>query len=71
MSAERAHGPAGGRAGHTEATVALCVAARPPPAGVCCEVMNPDGTIATAAELEVAALPGLPLLDVDDLRRHL
>ncbi|MGP3919294.1 riboflavin synthase [Nonomuraea sp. 10N515B] len=60
------------RAGHTEATIALCVAAGLPPVGVCCEVMNPDGTMAKAAELEVAALRwGLPLLDVDDLRKHL
>ncbi|RVX39941.1 riboflavin synthase alpha chain [Nonomuraea polychroma] len=60
------------RAGHTEATVAMCMAAGLPPVGVCCEVMNPDGTMAKAAELEVAALRwGLPLLDVDDLRKHL
>ncbi|MEQ4720675.1 3,4-dihydroxy-2-butanone-4-phosphate synthase [Nonomuraea sp. B19D2] len=60
------------RAGHTEATVTMCVAAGLPPVGVCCEVMNSDGTMATAADLEVAALRwGLPLLDVDDLRKHL
>jgi len=60
------------RAGHTEATVALCAAAGLPPVGVCCEVMNPDGTMAQAADLEVAALRwGLPLLDIADLRKHL
>ncbi|MFI6743089.1 riboflavin synthase [Nonomuraea sp. NPDC050451] len=60
------------RAGHTEATVAMCVAAGLPPVGVCCEVMNPDGTMADAADLEIAALRwGLPLLDVADLRKHL
>jgi 3,4-dihydroxy 2-butanone 4-phosphate synthase/3,4-dihydroxy 2-butanone 4-phosphate synthase/GTP cyclohydrolase II len=60
------------RAGHAEATVALCVAAGLPPVGVCCEVMNPDGTMAHAADLEVAALGwGLPLVDVADLGRHL
>ena len=60
------------RAGHTEATVAMCVAAGLPPVGVCCEVMNPDGTMAQAADLEVAALRwGLPMLDVADLRKHL
>ncbi|MFB9628326.1 3,4-dihydroxy-2-butanone-4-phosphate synthase [Nonomuraea helvata] len=60
------------RAGHTEATVAMCVAAGLPPVGVCCEVMNPDGTMAQAADLEIAALSwGLPLLDVADLRKHL
>ncbi|MFJ6674814.1 riboflavin synthase [Actinosynnema sp. NPDC091369] len=60
------------RAGHTEATVALCVAAGLPPVGVCCEVMNPDGTMAKAADLELAALRwGLPMVDVDDLRKYL
>ncbi|GAA4613617.1 hypothetical protein GCM10023195_59040 [Actinoallomurus liliacearum] len=60
------------RAGHTEATVAMCVATGLPPVGVCREVMNSDGTMATAADLELAALRwGLPPLDVDDLRRHL
>ncbi|MDT0344825.1 3,4-dihydroxy-2-butanone-4-phosphate synthase [Streptomyces litchfieldiae] len=60
------------RAGHTEATVALCVAAGLPPVGVCCEVMNPDGTMAQAADLEIAALRwGLPLLEMADLRTHL
>lgn len=60
------------RAGHTEATVALCVAAGLAPVGVCCEVMNPDGTMAGVADLEIFALRwGLPMLDVADLRRHL
>ncbi|MCC8243223.1 riboflavin synthase [Saccharothrix luteola] len=60
------------RGGHTEATVALCVAAGLPPVGVCCEVMNPDGTMAKAADLEIAALRwGLPMVDVDDLRKYL
>ena len=57
------------RAGHTEATVAACAAAGLPPVGVCCEVMNPDGTMAGAADLESMALCwGLPLVDVADLR---
>ena len=60
------------RVGHTEATVALCGAAGLPPVGVCCEVMNPDGTMAGAADLEAAALRwGLPLVDVSDLRAWL
>jgi 3,4-dihydroxy 2-butanone 4-phosphate synthase len=60
------------RAGHTEATVALCLAAGLPPVGVCCEVMNPDGTMAGPADLEAAALRwGLPLVDVSDLRAWL
>lgn len=60
------------RAGHTEATVALCAAAGLAPVGVCCEVMNPDGTMAGPADLEAAALRwGLPLVDVGDLRAWL
>jgi 3,4-dihydroxy 2-butanone 4-phosphate synthase len=60
------------RRGHTESTVAMCLAADLPPVDVCCEVMNPDGTMAGAADLEAAALRwGLPLVDVSDLRRWL
>jgi 3,4-dihydroxy 2-butanone 4-phosphate synthase/3,4-dihydroxy 2-butanone 4-phosphate synthase/GTP cyclohydrolase II len=60
------------RAGHTEATVALCLAAGLPPVGVCCEVMNPDGTMAGPADLEASALRwGLPLVDIADLRTWL
>jgi 3,4-dihydroxy 2-butanone 4-phosphate synthase/3,4-dihydroxy 2-butanone 4-phosphate synthase/GTP cyclohydrolase II len=60
------------RTGHTEATVALCLAAGLPPVGVCCEVMNRDGTMAGAADLEVAALRwGLPLVEMPDLKAWL
>jgi 3,4-dihydroxy 2-butanone 4-phosphate synthase/3,4-dihydroxy 2-butanone 4-phosphate synthase/GTP cyclohydrolase II len=60
------------RTGHTEATVALCTAAGLPPVGVCCEVMNRDGTMAAAADLEVAALRwGLPLVELPDLKAWL
>lgn len=60
------------RAGHTESTVALCAAAGLPLVGVCCEVMNRDGTMAGAADLESAALRwGLPLVDISDLRSWL
>ncbi|WP_406673898.1 riboflavin synthase [Nonomuraea sp. N2-4H] len=60
------------RAGHTESTVALCLAAGLPPVGVCCEVMRPDGVMAGAADLEASALRwGLPLVDIDDLRTWL
>lgn len=56
------------RTGHTEATVALCVAASLAPVGVCCELMNRDGTMAGAAEAEIAALRwGLPLVELCDL----
>jgi 3,4-dihydroxy 2-butanone 4-phosphate synthase len=57
------------RTGHTEATVALCVAAGLPQVGVCCELMNPDGTMAGAADAEIAALRwGLPLVELSDLQ---
>jgi 3,4-dihydroxy 2-butanone 4-phosphate synthase len=60
------------RGGHTESTVAMCLAAGLPPVGVCCEVMNQDGTMAGASDLEAAALRwGLPLVDVSDLRAWL
>jgi 3,4-dihydroxy 2-butanone 4-phosphate synthase len=60
------------RCGHTEATVALCVAAGLAPVGVCSEVMNPDGTMAGPADLEVAALRwGLPLIGIADLKAWL
>jgi 3,4-dihydroxy 2-butanone 4-phosphate synthase/3,4-dihydroxy 2-butanone 4-phosphate synthase/GTP cyclohydrolase II len=60
------------RPGHTESTIALCLAAGLPPVGVCCEVMNPDGTMSGVADLEASALRwGLPLIDVADLRAWL
>ncbi|MGP3934437.1 riboflavin synthase [Nonomuraea sp. KM88] len=60
------------RSGHTESTVALCLAAGLPPVGVCCEVMKRDGAMAGAADLEASALRwGLPLVDIDDLRTWL
>jgi 3,4-dihydroxy 2-butanone 4-phosphate synthase len=55
-----------------DGNVVLCTAAGLPPVGVCCEVMNTDGTMAGPADLEAAALRwGLPLVDVGDLRRWL
>jgi 3,4-dihydroxy 2-butanone 4-phosphate synthase len=60
------------RSGHTEATVALCAAAGLPEVGVCCEVMNADGTMASAADFEIAALRwGLPLIELPDLKAWL
>jgi 3,4-dihydroxy 2-butanone 4-phosphate synthase/3,4-dihydroxy 2-butanone 4-phosphate synthase/GTP cyclohydrolase II len=60
------------RRGHTEATVALCVAAGLAPVGVCCEVMRPDGVMADAVDLEQFALRwDLPMIDVHDLARWL
>ena len=43
------------RAGHTEAAVDLCVLAGLKPAGVLCELMNDDGSMARRAECEVFA----------------
>ncbi len=60
------------RAGHTEATVALCRAAKLPPVGVCCEIMSPDGFMAGPAELERFALHwGLPMIEIADLATFL
>jgi 3,4-dihydroxy 2-butanone 4-phosphate synthase/3,4-dihydroxy 2-butanone 4-phosphate synthase/GTP cyclohydrolase II len=60
------------RGGHTEATVALCRAAGVPTVGVCCEVMNRDGSMAGPAELERFALEwGLPLIEIGELTRRL
>lgn len=62
----------GERGGHTEATVALCLAAGLAPVGVCCEVMRPDGVMADAVTLEQFALRwDLPMIDVHDLTRWL
>jgi 3,4-dihydroxy 2-butanone 4-phosphate synthase/3,4-dihydroxy 2-butanone 4-phosphate synthase/GTP cyclohydrolase II len=60
------------RAGHTEATVALCRAAGLASVGVCCEIMSPDGHMAGPAELERFALHwGLPLIEIADLAAFL
>jgi 3,4-dihydroxy 2-butanone 4-phosphate synthase/GTP cyclohydrolase II len=59
------------RAGHTEAAVDLARLAGLYPAGVICEIMNPDGTMARRPELEaVAAEHGLKMITVEDLIRY-
>ncbi len=59
------------RAGQTEASVDLSRAAGLVPAGVICEIMNDDGTMARVPELvEFCRLHGLKLLTVADLIRH-
>ncbi|MFA5843676.1 MAG: bifunctional 3,4-dihydroxy-2-butanone-4-phosphate synthase/GTP cyclohydrolase II [Coriobacteriia bacterium] len=59
------------RAGHTEAAVDLARLAGLYPAGVICEIMNPDGTMARRPELErVAAGHGLKMVTVADLIRY-
>jgi 3,4-dihydroxy 2-butanone 4-phosphate synthase/GTP cyclohydrolase II len=63
------------RAGHTEAAVDLARLAGLQPAGVICEIMNADGSMARVPELEVvAAEHGLLLISIADLiayrRKH-
>ena len=62
------------RAGHTEAAVDLATLAGMFPAGVICEVMNEDGTMARMPELmRVAREHGLKLISIADMieyRRH-
>lgn len=56
------------RAGHSEATIALMQMAGRKPAGVLCEVMQPDGTMARLPKLvAVAQMLDLPLVSVRDL----
>ncbi|NLL36833.1 MAG: bifunctional 3,4-dihydroxy-2-butanone-4-phosphate synthase/GTP cyclohydrolase II [Fretibacterium sp.] len=56
------------RAGHTEATVDLACLAGLPPAGLCCEVMNDDGSMARLPDLiPFARRHGLKLIAVKDL----
>ncbi len=59
------------RAGHTEATVDLARLAGLYPAGMLCEVLNPDGTMARLPQLmDVAERHGLRVISIDDLIRH-
>jgi 3,4-dihydroxy 2-butanone 4-phosphate synthase len=65
----RAH-PGGvlGRRGHTEGTIELMRLAGRKPAGVLCEVMNEDGTMARLPELlEFARLHAMPVVTIEDL----
>ena len=62
------------RRGHTEAAVDLARLAGLKPAGVICEIMNEDGSMARMPELEkFAARHSIPILRIADLieyRRH-
>lgn len=63
------------RAGHTEAIVDLAKLAGLYPAGVICEIMNEDGTMARLPQLElIAAKFGIRIVSIADLiayrRRH-
>jgi len=59
------------RAGHTEAAVDLCQLAGLKPAGVLCEVMNDDGSMARRPQLqEFARRHSLKIGTIADLIRH-
>jgi 3,4-dihydroxy 2-butanone 4-phosphate synthase/GTP cyclohydrolase II len=59
------------RAGHTEAAVDLARMAGLTPAGVLCEVVNEDGTMARGPDLErFCATHGLVMISIADLVRH-
>lgn len=56
------------RRGHTEGTVDLAVLAGLAPAGVLCELMNPDGTMARGEQVDrFAKLHNLPILSIAEL----
>jgi 3,4-dihydroxy 2-butanone 4-phosphate synthase/GTP cyclohydrolase II len=56
------------RAGHTEATVDLCRLAGLQPAGVLCELMNPDGTMMRFPDLKKFALKhGIKIISISQL----
>ena len=56
------------RAGHTEAAVDLARLTGLAPAGVICEIMNADGSMARMPELEAfSAQHGIPILRIADL----
>src|SRR4029077_3612585 len=59
------------RAGHTEAAIDLCRLAGMKPAGVLCEVMNDDGSMARRPQLEAfAARHNLKIGTIADLIRY-
>ncbi|RJP17815.1 MAG: bifunctional 3,4-dihydroxy-2-butanone-4-phosphate synthase/GTP cyclohydrolase II [Deltaproteobacteria bacterium] len=59
------------RAGQTEGSVDLARLAGVTPAGVICEIMNEDGTMARMPDLEmVAAEHGLKIVSIQDLVEH-
>lgn len=59
------------RAGHTEATVDLAKLAGLEPAGVLCEIMNEDGTMARYDDLVVLSKElGLKMITIEDLIKY-
>jgi len=60
------------RRGHTEASVDLARLAGRTPAGVICEILNDDGTMARGAVLRsFAEWHGLPMVSVAEIAEHL
>ena len=60
------------RAGHTEASLALCAAAGLPTVAAICEVMGPDGHMLNGPAVERFALAlSLPLISIGQLAAHL
>jgi 3,4-dihydroxy 2-butanone 4-phosphate synthase/GTP cyclohydrolase II len=59
------------RAGQTEAAVDLARLADLTPAGVICEIMNEDGTMARMPELEkISREHGIPILTIEELIKY-
>ena len=59
------------RRGHTEAALDLCRLAGLPEAGVICEIMNPDGTMARGPQLQILARElGMVYLHVEDIANY-
>ncbi|MBO4863424.1 MAG: bifunctional 3,4-dihydroxy-2-butanone-4-phosphate synthase/GTP cyclohydrolase II [Eubacterium sp.] len=59
------------RPGHTEATVDLCKIAGLKPVGLCCEIMNDDGTMARFDDLiEFSKVHNLKISTIRDLVRY-
>ena len=60
------------RRGHTEGTIDLMQMAELQPAGVLCEVTNPDGTMAKAPEIVAfGRLHNMPVLTIKDMVMYL
>ncbi|MGP1587566.1 MAG: bifunctional 3,4-dihydroxy-2-butanone-4-phosphate synthase/GTP cyclohydrolase II [Treponemataceae bacterium] len=60
------------RAGHTEATVDLCRLANLKECGICCEIMEDDGTMMKTARLwEIAEKFGFKFITIKDLQDYL
>ncbi|MGA7816331.1 3,4-dihydroxy-2-butanone-4-phosphate synthase [Caballeronia sp.] len=56
------------RRGHTEGTVDLAILAGLKPAGVLCELMNPDGTMSSGAQIDAfVAARNIPVLTIAEL----